>query len=226
MSVIRENKKEVDMKKILACMSLVFALSAGATALAAELDTSQVYDSSENSLKVGLSGATEMNTILITKDNDTSDDGIVFVDQNDDTFRSVTSFLLKGESLKPGTYTVKMNTKGGGEPTVNTFTISDEPPKEIGISAEAFTYAKKDLQGNPVYDTGFIVKNEDLSNINYVAVTNPANGKTLYFKISNTQGRATVAIRINNIPEGKTVSVKLVDAITSGNQIRCLLVMK
>ena len=67
MSVIRENEKEVDMKKIIACMSLVFALSAGATALAAELDTSQVYDSSENSLKVGLSGATEMNTILITK---------------------------------------------------------------------------------------------------------------------------------------------------------------
>ena len=143
-------------------MSLVFALSAGATALAAELDTSQVYDSSENSLKVGLSGATEMNTILITKGNDTSDKGIVFIDQNDNTFSGVTKFFLKGESLDPGKYTVKMNNAKGTALTTNEFTISDEPPKEIGISAEAFTYAKKDLQGNPVYDTGFIVKNEDL----------------------------------------------------------------
>ena len=213
MSVIREKEKEVDMKKIIACMSLVFALSAGATALAVQLDTSQVYDSSNNSLSVSGSGATNMNTVLITKDAD-----ILFADQNDDTFSGVTSFLLKGDSLAPGTYTVKMNNAKGTALTTNEFTISDEPPKEIGISAEAFKYTKQDSQGNPVYDTGFIVKNEDLSNIHYVAVTNPANGKTLYFEISNIQGIATVAIRINNIPEGKTVSVKLVDAIPSGNE--------
>ena len=84
-SVIRENKKEVDMKKILACMSLVFALSAGATALADEnvIDVSQAYNSTQNSLTVSGAGATEMNTILITKDGDSSSDGIVFIDQND-----------------------------------------------------------------------------------------------------------------------------------------------
>ena len=199
-------------------MSLVFALSAGATALADENVIDKAYIKDGNKLGVSLAGATEMNTILITKDGVSDSNGIVFADQNDDTFNTVSEFLLKGDSLETGDYTVKMNKKDGGEPIVNTFTISNEPPKEIGISAEAFTYAKKDLQGNPVYDTGFIVNNEDLSNIHYVAVTNPANGKTLYFEISNIQGIATVAIRINNIPEGKTVSVKLVDAIPSGNE--------
>lgn len=199
------------MKKILACMSLVFALSAGATALAD--DVTDAYTKDGNSLSVSLSGATNMNTILITKDAD-----ILFADQNDDTFSGVTNFLLKGNSLEAGEYTVKMNTANGGPATVNTFKISNEPPKEIGISAEAFTYAKKDSQGNAIYDTGFIVNNEDLSNIHYVAVTNPDKGKTLYFEIPNIQGIATVAIRINNIPADKRVSVKLVDAEpSSGN---------
>lgn len=208
------------MKKILACMSLVFALSAGATALAA--DVGDAYNKADNSLDIVESGATKMNTILITKNVTDGDDDIVFVDQNDVELGSVTGvtkFLLKGDKLAEGKYTVKMNTKDGGSATENTFTISNEPPKDIGISTAAFTYKKKDSQGNDIYDTGFIVNNEDLSNIRYVAVTNPANSQTLYFDFPYIQGRANVAIRINNIPEGKSVSVKLVDTNSdSGNE--------
>lgn len=207
------------MKKIIACMSLVFALSAGATALADVLDTSQVYDSSNNSLSVSGSGATNMNTVLITKDAD-----ILFADQNDDTFSGVTKFLLKGSELKPGTYTVKMNNAKGTALTTNEFTISDAPLSEMAITTEAFTYAKKDAQGKDVYDKGFKATNANLSGINYIAITNTTEGdsdqgKTAYYSLGTTftNGSASVAIRINNIPAGKTVSVKLVDAIPSGN---------
>ncbi len=211
MSVIREKEKEVDMKKILACMSLVFALSAGATALAVQLDTSQVYDSSNNSLSVSGSGATNMNTVLITKDAD-----ILFADQNDDTFSGVTSFLLKGDSLASGTYTVKMNNAKGTALTTNEFTISDAPVSEMAITTEAFIYEKTDSKGNVVYDKGFKATNANLTGINYIAITNTTagdsnEGKTLYIQLDQTvNGMVNVAIRINDIPKDKTVSVKLV----------------
>ena len=218
------------MKKILACMSLVFALSAGATALADEnvIDVSQAYNSTQNSLTVSGAGATEMNTILITKDDVPGSDGIVFADQNDDTFVGVTTgFLLKGNSLEAGDYTVTMNKKDGGEPTVKSFSISNnEPQSEMYIKTVAFTYAKKDSQGNPVYDTGFTAENANLTGMNYIAITNttkddPDEGKTAYFDLDTTltNASANIAIRINNIPEGKTVSVKLVanKPGTSGN---------
>ena len=208
------------MKKIIACMSLVFALSTGATALAAvDVIDSGEYHSSNNSLSVSGSGATNMNTVLITKDAD-----ILFADQNDDTFSGVTSFLLKGKSLDVGTYTVKMNTKDGGEATTKTFTIANnEPLTELAINAEEFRYPKKDYKGADVYDTGFKAEAVNLANINYIAITNetegPSKGKTAYIRLDSTvNGTVNVAIRVNNIPEGKSVSVKLVDAIpSSGN---------
>lgn len=216
-SVIREKEKEVDMKKILACMSLVFALSAGATALAA--DVTNAYTKDDNSLDIVKSSATNMNTILITKDAD-----ILFADQNDEGLGSVngvTSFLLKGNSLEAGQYTVTMNTKDGGEPTVNTFTISDEPLTDMAIDTQAFTYAKKDAQGKDVYDIGFKAENANIKNIRYIAVTRRDN-KTAYYDIGSTitSGTANIAIRINNIPATDAVSVRLVaekPTIPSGN---------
>ena len=215
------------MKKILACMSLVFALSAGATALADENVIDKAYIKDGNKLGVSLAGATEMNTILITKDGASGSNGIVFADQNDDTFNTVSEFLLKGDSLETGDYTVTMNKKDGGEPTVKSFSISNnEPQSEMYIKTVAFTYAKKDSQGNPVYDTGFTAENANLTGMNYIAITNttkddPDEGKTAYFDLDTTltNASANIAIRINNIPEGKTVSVKLVanKPGTSGN---------
>ena len=212
------------MKKILACMSLVFALSASATALAD--DVTNAYTKDGNSLSVSLSGATEMNTILITKDGDTSDDGIVFVDQNDDGLGNAATgavnFLLKGESLKPGKYNVKMNTKDGGEATTNTFTIAPAASSNYEVTGDAFTYHKT-INGVDLYDTGFKAEAVNLANINYIAITNetegPSKGKTAYIRLDSTvNGTVNVAIRVNNIPEGKSVSVKLVDAIpSSGN---------
>lgn len=211
------------MKKILACMSLVFALSAGATALADENVIDKAYIKDGNKLGVSLAGATEMNTILITKDGVSDSNGIVFADQNDDTFNTVSEFLLKGDSLETGDYTVKMNKKDGGEPTVKTFTIADNTPQStMDITTVAFKYDK-----NGVYDTGFTAKNANLTGINYIAITNTTEddlnkGKTAYIKLDTTltNASANIAIRINNIPDGKTVSVKLVANIpnTSENQ--------
>lgn len=207
------------MKKILACMSLVFALSAGATALADENVIDKAYIKDGNKLGVSLAGATEMNTILITKDGASGSNGIVFADQNDDTFNTVSEFLLKGDSLETGDYTVTMNKKDGGEPTVKSFSISNnEPQSEMYIKTVAFKYDK-----NGVYDTGFKAEAVNLANINYIAITNetegPSKGKTAYIRLDSTvNGTVNVAIRVNNIPEGKSVSVKLVDAIpSSGN---------
>ena len=199
------------MKKILACMSLVFALSAGATALADELDTSPAYDSSENSLTVRLSGATKMNTVLITKDNDTGNDGIVFVDQNDDTFSSVSKFLLKGNSLAPGTYTVKMNNDLGTGYEKKTFTVAEGALDRVDVSIQAFKYAYFNNHTNQdEYDAGFKVENADLSNVHYIAITNVTENKTAYIELDGTYAtNANVAIRINNIPENVTVSVAL-----------------
>ena len=211
------------MKKILACMSLVFALSAGATALADENVIDKAYIKDGNKLGVSLAGATEMNTILITKDGASGSNGIVFADQNDDTFNTVSEFLLKGDSLETGDYTVTMNKKDGGEPTVKSFSISNnEPQSEMYIKTVAFKYDK-----NGVYDTGFTAKNANLTGINYIAITNTTEddlnkGKTAYIKLDTTltNASANIAIRINNIPDGKTVSVKLVANIpnTSENQ--------
>lgn len=212
------------MKKILACMSLVFALSAGATALAAVGDVNNAYIKDGNKLDVDIAGATDKNTVLITKNGTEGSEGIVFADQNDEGLGSVngvTSFLLKGNSLEAGQYTVTMNTKDGGEPTVNTFTISDEPLTDMAIDTQAFTYAKKDAQGKDVYDIGFKAENANIKNIRYIAVTRRDN-KTAYYDIGSTitSGTANIAIRINNIPATDAVSVRLVaekPTIPSGN---------
>lgn len=216
MSVIREKEKEVDMKKILACMSLVFALSAGATALAAVGDVNNAYIKDGNKLDVDIAGATDKNTVLITKNGTEGSEGIVFADQNDDTFSGVASFLLKGDSLASGTYTVKMNNAKGTALTTNEFTISDAPVSEMAITTEAFIYEKTDSKGNVVYDKGFKATNANLTGINYIAITNTTagdsnEGKTLYIQLDQTvNGMVNVAIRINDIPKDKTVSVKLV----------------
>lgn len=197
------------MKKILACMSLVFALSAGATALADEnVIDSGAYTKEGNTLGVSLAGATNKNTVLITRN---SDNEIVFADQNDDTFRGVTSFLLKGESLAPGTYTVKMNNDLGTGYEEKTFTVAEGAPDRVDVSTQAFKYEYfNEARNQYEYDAGFKVENRDLSNVRYIAITNVTKDKTVYIELDGTyQANANVAIRINNIPKDVTVSVAL-----------------
>ena len=202
------------MKKILACMSLVFALSAGATALAAtnEID-SRAYDSSDNSLNISLAGATNMETILITTEDDKD---ILFVDQNDKglgSVDSVTKFLLKGtDKLNAGTYKVKMHDTDNGETTINTFTVAEGVPDTVNVlQAFKYAYINKHTQKNE-YDAGFKAKSANLSNVQYIAITctQGAVTKTVYRELDGTyNGTTNVAIRINNIPEDVTVSVAL-----------------
>ena len=207
------------MKKILACMSLVFALSAGATALANELNTSQVYDSSNNSLSITGAGATDKETILITNEDDTD---ILFVDQNDKglgSVGSVTKFLLKGtDKLEEGTYIVKMHDTQTGETTTNTFKVVEGAPDTVNV-LEAFKYGyiNKHTQKNE-YDAGFTATGQDLSNVRYIAITCTKGEvtKTVYRELGGTyNGTTNVAIRINNIPSDVTVSVAL--TATNGN---------
>ena len=207
------------MKKILACMSLVFVLSAGATALAAEnVIDSGAYTKEGNTLDVALAGATHKNTILITKNGVSGSDGIVFADQNDDTFVNVTTgFLLKGESLAPGTYTVKMNNDLGTGFEEKTFTVAEGAPDRVEVPNQAFTYEYFNKARNQYeYDAGFKVENKDLTNVHYIAITNVTKDKTVYIALDgNYATNANVAIRINNIPKDVTVSVAL--TATNGN---------
>ena len=201
------------MKKILACMSLVFALSAGATALADEnVIDSGAYDPSDNSLSITGAGATNMETILIT---DETGKDILFVDQNDEGLghvQGVTRFLLKGTGkLKAGTYNVRMHDTDTDVTTTKTFTVAEGAQNIVDVSNQAFTYEYYNTHTERYeYDAGFKVENKDLSNVRYIAITNVTENKTAYIKLDGTyKANANVAIRINNIPKGVTVSVAL-----------------
>ena len=113
------------MKKIIACISLVFAMSAGVTALAADADYVKDGNSYSGDIPAGYT------TVLIEKDavGDTPSE-IVYVDQSDDDGLGTTvNFLLKGEKLADGTYTVKLGGHDTYDLTTKKFTISSENPK-------------------------------------------------------------------------------------------------
>ena len=203
------------MKKILACMSLVFVLSAGATALADGIDVRNNYDKEHNSFAIDMIGATEKNTILITKndDDDSKEDEIFYVDQNDNSFSSVASFFLKGDSLAEGTYTVKMNTTDGEYPETKTFTIAPGATETVEVSNQAFRYDYTNKStGVEEYDIGFTASATNLSKVNYIAVTDKTNNRTAYFEIGtkfSSDSNAAVAIKIKNVPKNIDISVAL-----------------
>ncbi len=203
-----ENKEEVDMKKIIACISLVFALSAGVTALAAN-DYSSNYD--ENNT-FSLEAAETMNTILVTADDDGE---VVYADQNDSTFAGATSFLFKGDSLAPGTYTVKMNNTAGNGFTNGTITIADTTkPADTDLGATPYFQTEVNAETN-TYDAGYIVTYvENANRFTKVAISvtdsEEGEGSTVATIPAGTfvsgDSIANLGVKIINIPSTITIN--------------------
>ena len=188
------------MKKIIACISLVFAMSAGVTALA-----DVEYDKDTNSVTPIGEG---YKTVLIEKDA-TADapKETVFVDQNDSGFESSTDFLLKGDKLADGTYTVKMGGHETAAPISDTFIITSIKEKTVEMTIQNKVDDKDaDTYQIGVFDT--VVAND----CQYIVVeaTRTADSLTKYgyFETGFTgDGNVAFAAKITGIPDGVNVKV-------------------
>lgn len=195
------------MKKIIACISLVFAMSAGVTALAAE-DPSFVNDETKDAITVG--DASAYKTVLIEKDTD-----ILYVDQIDTGLSAASNFLIKAPETEEGTYTVKM---GGndGEPYSRTLVISNEVLPTVTPLAKT---NEKD-NGNGTRDIACFAEGVAASACNYavITVTKEADSKTAYYEFTTTcsgDGDMNVAIRVTNVPTGYDVAIGVSDVMPS-----------
>ena len=92
------------MKKILALTSLVFALSVGATAMAADYE---VTNDKINGVTHTTALANGYETVLVQASND----DIVYVDQADSVFGASLNLMLKA-GIDDGTYTMKFGGAG------------------------------------------------------------------------------------------------------------------
>lgn len=190
------------MKKIIACISLVCAMSAGVTAMAATTATPS-GNSSDNSVTV--SDATAYKTVLITEKGNA--DNIVYVDQNDSGFGTSTNFLLKNDAGY-GEYTVKM---GGDESTSFDFTIAPAA-ENVAATAEGIKLVSKATDKD---DYGFKFDNQNMSGIKYLQFTakKGAETKTSLVTLDSTfTGESTVdlAVKVTGVPTYVTLSVGLV----------------
>lgn len=192
------------MKKIIACISLVFAMSAGVTAMAAT--TAEPSGNSSNN-GVSVTPDATYKTVLITK-KDSSD--IVYVDQNDSgyTASSAANFLLKADAGY-GDYTLKM---GGSDSDSVTTEFSITPDESnVGTKADAI---KLDSD-NDTSTQGFKFENADLGTYKYLQFTATKDGKTksVTTEMGTTvtgEASANLAVKVTDVPDGVTLTVSLV----------------
>ena len=187
------------MKKIIACISLVFAMSAGVTALAADA----TYSDADNSASIDATGYT---TVLI----EDASSNILYVDQNDSGLGSTAKFLLKGtDKLADGTYTVKLGGSSTAAASTSTFTISSVQPvvkaaevmgKELSADGESYSIGCK--------------AEATADECAYVVITAVKGGvtKTVYKESGfSGEGDINLAIKITEIPEDVEVTVGVSD---------------
>ena len=192
------------MKKIIACISLVFAMSAGVTALAAE-DPSFVNEETKNAITVGDASAYE--TVLIEKDAD-----ILYVDQVDTGLSAASNFLIKAPEAEVGTYTVKMYGIDGTtyskelkvrnivDPVVTSLDVKNRVENE-----EASTF-----------DIGCFASGIEAGKCNFIVltITKGSDSTVAYLEPDVTmegEGDVNVAVKITNIPDAYTVAVGVSD---------------
>ena len=185
------------MKKILALTSLVFALSVGATAMAAD------YTETNNASGVThtTNEAASFSTVLVQGPGASTD--IVYVDQAEEngTFTTGLQLMLK-PNLKDGTYKIKfggagqtlkeveleLTTAGGGS--------TDPAPTTIPMTAERTT------------------KYGDVKNVAFEAeVTTAVNA--VKFTVNDGTGNKTATIRLTNAPA----------AISGGAYANCVVLV-
>ena len=188
------------MKKIIACISLVFAMSAGVTALAADTD----YNKDDNSYSVN---ATGYKTVLIKDDSN----NILYVDQNDSGLGSVAKFLLKGDTaLADGTYSVTLGGHDTEAAKKSEFTVSSIVPVSTPVEVMG-KEVTKDAEGNNVYAVG-CKATATLDNAKFVVITAVINDETKSVSYSTDwsgEGQANIGIKITDVPENVELTVGL-----------------
>lgn len=135
------------MKKLVAAMSLIMALSAGVTAFAADV----TYESTDNQVTSDL--AANYQTVLVTKavaeGTELTAEDIVYMDQasSGSAFNAETQFLLKADPA-PGEYVISFG--GGNEETSKTFYIG------VGFAGDVkMTQAGDAEEVNGAYNIGY-----------------------------------------------------------------------
>lgn len=195
------------MKKIIACISLVFAMSAGVTALA----DGATYDKDSNS--VVDFNANNYSTVLITADD--YDDEIVYVNQDDSGFGSAADFLLKaGTDAKDGDYTIKLGGASDGSTAIASFRISSIVPVTTPVEVMG-KEVTKDAEGNKFYAVG-CKATATLNNAAYVVVTatKGSDSRTVSVPTGWTgEGTANIGIKVTNVPDGIELTVGLSNVV-------------
>lgn len=192
------------MKKIIACISLVFAMSAGVTALA----DGATYDKDSNS--VVDFNANNYSTVLITADD--YDDEIVYVNQDDSGFGSAADFLLKaGTDAKDGDYTIKLGGASDGSTAIASFRISSIVP----VTTPVEVMGKLVDEEKDVYSIG-CKATATLNNAAYVVVTatKGSDSKTVSVPTGWTgEGTANIGIKVTNVPDDIELTVGLSNVV-------------
>ena len=189
------------MKKIIACLSLAFAMVAGTTAIAAPGAT---YVPADN--KVTVTEANAYKTVLIV--NATGDP--VYIDQAENAFDATANFLIKANP-GPGNYTVKLG--GNGTVTTATFAVSapvtpDPDPVPVG---DPMTWMAKvaDADSN-TYSAGFTATAVNLNTVSKIAISKTVGGvtQTAALNISDVwttaSGTVNLAVKVTNVPNEVT----------------------
>ena len=194
------------MKKIIACISLVFAMSAGVTALAADA----TYTKDGNS--VSGFDANGYSTVLITEDGIDDVDDIVYVNQDDSGLAGMTQFLIK-DGAKDGKYKMKFGGASDGATKEYTFTITsfEEVTAPMAIT-------NKVENDNGTYDVGCF-GTVSASDCDYIAINvtgidknGEAVDKTAYYQspfVASGEGIVDAAVKVTGIPTGFNVTVAL-----------------
>ena len=185
------------MKKIIACISLVFAMSAGVTALAADA----TYSDADNSASIDATGYT---TVLI----EDAADNIWYVDQNDSGLGSTAKFLMKADPAD-GTYTVTLGGSSTAAATTSTFTITSRQPIVKAVEVMGKEYAAD----GESYSIGCKAE-ATADECAYVVITAVKGGvtKTVYKESGfSGEGDINLAIKITEIPEDVKVTVGVSD---------------
>lgn len=189
------------MKKIIACISLAFAMSAGATALAATTATPVEDDS------VRVESDAVYNTVLI--EHSTSNE-IVYVNQNDEGYNEAAlNFLIKANPAQ-GTYNVTLGKADGTAPIETTFEIADTTPNvEIPKVYDGVNEA-----GDRV--VGFSLKtSENLSSYTKLYFTATKGGETKSVCVDpglptiTGSSNIDILVEVTGVPEGVTLTVGL-----------------
>ena len=179
------------MKRNITALLVAALMCIGTSALAAD------YDADNNAVSVDASG---YQTVIITKDGDTTDNGIVYVNQTDSgTFSAAASFLIKADPAE-GNYTVTLGGKDGEGAKTYKFSIIKAVEPEPQDEKADDVYEQKNADGS--YDIGFGWHGVEMSGMKSVVLVLGDKAYAHELPTNFTDASAVVAVKITGITAG------------------------